>query len=113
MNCKKANATQNEVNLLNSEVSAVNQVTIDHAIKNAFNRHNKMLNVRFRNVIDKLADLKDPIEKQIQDIRAESEGHARQSNHFVKLYRQCLAEFKKEVDAKQQILKTQNTLDYK
>ena len=95
---KKTNAIQNEVKLLNSDVASANRIQIGNAISKAFEKHNKILNQRLRLLIEEMANLKAPAEKQLQDLRAESEGYARQSNHFVGLYRQCLADFKKATE---------------
>lgn len=105
---KTAVLLQKEVNLLNSESSAANAIQIGHAIKRSLEQYNVQLNKRFKQIAEEIDNIREPISKQMNNVKAEKEGMARQSQHFMSLYRQCVTDFKTEVEAKQRLLENGN-----
>ena len=70
----------------------INKIMMGNAIDKAFHNYDQQIKLNFELLLDKISQLGQPMDRRLNDMKAETESYARQNDKFLSLYRQCMAD---------------------
>ena len=92
---------KNKVAPLTLEVCQANLTQINNSVDKAIKEYNQNVVIENFNFLKEEINLmRTPMDRRVNDMKKENDVLARQNTQFIKLYRQCLVDWKKETDKK-------------